>query len=93
MAKKKLFGDKKVKEMAKDASARVDQYVKETGRVGVGISYGVLLHTLDKLTDVLQPEDVTVAVEMLAKELRGFLEEADEAFEKLVGTANQVGGK
>ena len=67
----------KIKELAQEASDDIEAYVKESGRIGVGLIYAVMLGVTENLCDVFNPEDVTVAFEKLAGQLRGMSDAMD----------------
>jgi len=80
--KDKEMTDETVDRVAQEAADKVDEYVKKTGRIGVNVSHTVFIGAAGKLADIFSAEDITVAAEMAAKTLKGFLEEAEEAEEK-----------
>ena len=67
----------KIKELAQEASDDIEAYVKESGRIGVGLIYAVMLGVTENLCDVFNPEDVTVAFEKLTGQLRGMSDAMD----------------
>ena len=77
MGKDKMV-DKEIEKLAKQASEEMDAYVKETGRMGVGLVYAIILGVSAKLSDIFNPEDVVTAFEMLAKQLRDLVDKVDE---------------
>ena len=79
MDKKK---EAKIKKLAQEASDNVDAYVKESGRIGVGLVYAVLLTVSEKLCDIFNPEDVIVAFEKLTEQLRGLSDAMDKMMDE-----------
>ena len=77
MVKDKM-SDKEIEKLAPKASEEMSAYVKETGRIGVGLVYAIILGMSAKLSDIFNPEDVVTAFEKLTEQLRGLLDKMDE---------------
>jgi len=59
--------------IAKAGADKLDQYLEETGRIGVGISFTTILTTVAGLSNILPAEDIVLGVEKAAETMRDFL--------------------
>lgn len=76
--KKPGMTSEEMERLANEASKEMSDYIEKTGNLHVGLAYATILSTIAQLSLLVDPDDLVAAMEMVIKQVKGFLSKIDE---------------
>ena len=77
--KKPGMTSEEMERLANEASKEMSDYIEKTGNLHVGLAYATILSTIAQLSLLVDPDDLVAAMEMVTKQVKGFVDKIDEA--------------
>ena len=78
MPEKLGMTNEEMERLANEASKEMSDYIEKTGNLHVGLAYATILSTIAQLSIMVNPDDLVAAMEMVTKQVKGFVDKIDE---------------